>query len=168
MGISIQTVKKPSLELFREAIKYVNRNLKESAFDQIATNAPIPLRKAREWREAMLSGHQICAIALVSGKVIGVSHLSIGHGRRTHTATLAITVDKCYRRQGVATALMTSITNQAKEKGIRVIIAEPSEDNIAAIDLLKRFGFKEEGRVRNGFRRDNGSLKDLISLQLSL
>jgi RimJ/RimL family protein N-acetyltransferase len=168
MRISIQTIKKPSVELFRDAIKYVNRNLKEGAFDQIATNAPIPLREARKWREAMLSGHQVCAIALVSGKVIGVSHLNIGHGRRAHTATLAITVDKYYRRQGVATALMTSITNQAKEKGIRVIIAEPSEVNVAAINLLKRFGFKEAGRIRNGFRRDNGSLKDLVSLQLSL
>lgn len=164
----IQIVKEPSVELFREVIRYVNRNLKGGAFNQIATNTPMPLKKAQEWRRALSSGTQICAVALKSGKVVGASHLDIWHGRRKHTATLAITVDADHRRQGIAKAVMASIIDQAREKGIRVIIAEPSEDNVPAINLLKECGFRKEGRIKKGFRNDEGEFRDLIHLQAYL
>jgi len=164
----VKIVEKPSVELFREVIMYVNKNLGKSGFHQIATDAPISLEKAQEWQDALSKGNQICAIAVKSGKVVGASHLDIWHGRRKHTARLAITVDKNHRKQGIAKAIMTSIISQAKKKRIKVIVAEPSEDNIAAISLLKKFRFREEGRIRKGFESDDGTLKDLVSLQAFL
>lgn len=164
----VQIVEKPSLELFREVIMYVNENLNESGFRQIATDTPFHLEKAEVWQKALLEGNQICAVAVKSGKVVGASHLDIWHGRRKHTARLAITVGKNHRRQGIANALMRSIIDQAKKKRIKVIIAEPSEDNVAAISLLKKFGFREGGRIKKGFKSDDGTLKDLISLQAFL
>lgn len=53
------------------------------------------------------------------------------------------------RRQGVASALLETLFDFAKEKGLSFISLEVRESNISAISLYEKFGFKTEGKRKN-------------------
>lgn len=53
------------------------------------------------------------------------------------------------RRQGVASALLETLFDFAKEKRLSFISLEVRESNVSAISLYKNFGFKTEGKRKN-------------------
>ena len=53
------------------------------------------------------------------------------------------------RQQGVASALLNSLFEFAKEKSLSFISLEVRESNNAAISLYQKFGFKTEGKRKN-------------------
>lgn len=53
------------------------------------------------------------------------------------------------RQQGVASALLNSLFEFAKEKSLSFISLEVRESNNAAISLYNKFGFKTEGKRKN-------------------
>ncbi len=54
-----------------------------------------------------------------------------------------------YRKNGVATALLSHLENFAKEKSLSFISLEVRESNLAAISLYNKFGFAVEGKRKN-------------------
>ena len=52
-------------------------------------------------------------------------------------------VDRSQRRIGIADLLMTSMLNNAKEKGLNTVFLEVRSSNEAAIALYKKHGFSE-------------------------
>ena len=73
-------------------------------------------------------------------------------GDQAHVATLAVAADA--RRQGIAGALMESLTEAAIERGYDEMTLEVRESNTAAIALYERHGLKVLGR-RVGYYGDN-------------
>ena len=57
-----------------------------------------------------------------------------------------IAVFPSYRKQGIATALLTKIFELAKEKGLSFVSLEVRVSNMEAIALYEKAGFTEEGR----------------------
>ena len=53
------------------------------------------------------------------------------------------------RQQGVASALLNSLFEFAKENSLSFISLEVRESNNAAISLYQKFGFKTEGKRKN-------------------
>lgn len=53
------------------------------------------------------------------------------------------------RQQGVASLLLETLFDFAKEKGLSFISLEVRESNMSAISLYKKFGFKTEGKRKN-------------------
>jgi acyl-CoA hydrolase/GNAT superfamily N-acetyltransferase len=72
--------------------------------------------------------------------VIGVAQYAMNE--RDHTAELALVVRDDYQNQGVGTELNSYITYLAKRSGLLGFTAEVLEENLSALSLLRKMGFK--------------------------
>ncbi len=71
-----------------------------------------------------------------------------------------LVVDAEYRRQGLATALMTTAIGIASASGIRQITLEVRRDNEAANKLYEQFGFVEMN-LKSGYYEDGGAARKM-------
>jgi RimJ/RimL family protein N-acetyltransferase len=69
-----------------------------------------------------------------------------------------------WRRQGVATALVDRAVAWADERGIHKLTAQVMSHNVAALGVLQKAGFVEEGYLVNQFRRKSGGANDAVLL----
>lgn len=92
----------------------------------------------------------LCAIA--DGKIVGcLNFIASSHRRLVHRGDLGIGVLKAYWGQGVGSALMDYFMKWAGCSDIiKKIDLEVREDNLPAIALYLKYGFKIEGRVARG------------------
>ena len=84
-------------------------------------------------------------------KVVGHGGL-IFIGDQAHVATIA--VEAQFRRQGIARALMASLTRAAIDRGQKALTLEVRESNSPAIALYELHGLEVVGR-RVGYYGDN-------------
>ncbi len=106
------------------------------------------------WSEKMLSDDiknpNTCYCAAVDeGKVIGYAGMwvSVYDGQITNVA-----VTKEYRRQNVATALVSTLCDLCVKKGLECITLEVRKANLAAISLYKKLGFETVGVRKNYYK----------------
>jgi ribosomal-protein-alanine N-acetyltransferase len=64
-----------------------------------------------------------------------------------------VVVDAAIRQQGIGTALVTALANEARAAGVRSIVLEVRESNLPAVQLYEKFGFSVVGR-RGGYYSD--------------
>ena len=88
--------------------------------------------------------------------------------RMSHRGELGISVLKKYWNCGIGTRLLNSILDFAKNTAKSEIVSlEVRSDNIAAIHIYEKFGFKKIGTFK-GFFKINGELIDYDILELCL
>jgi RimJ/RimL family protein N-acetyltransferase len=95
-------------------------------------------------------------VAIVDGKIIGsLSFISSPRKRLMHRGDMGIAVLKDYWGIGVGTCLMDYFLKWAYSNGItKKIDLQVREDNIRAINLYLKYGFKIEGRISRGMYVD--------------
>jgi ribosomal-protein-alanine N-acetyltransferase len=79
-----------------------------------------------------------------------------------HLLNLATRTDR--QRQGVGRALMGAVIGYARENGVRHVLLEVRQSNLAAIELYRSLGFCDT-RTRPGYYQDG---EDGIEMTLSL
>jgi len=127
--------------------------------DQISFSLPWPERSFRyELTENQASR---CWVMEVDGRVVGmvVGWMLVDE---MHIATIATHPD--YRRQGVASKLLSHILLQSIDEGARTSFLEVRESNFAAQEIYRKFGYEKTGRRRR-YYRDND--EDAILMQLN-
>lgn len=128
--------------------------------DGIATEGPVDVESRLDSWD--LDG-TIAAVA--DGKVIGSLHIwETRHG----FGELGMSVDKEWRGRGVGSALMEAAIARAREHGLHKLSLEVFAHNDAGIALYRKFGFVEEGRRVQQYRRQSGELWDSIVMGLLL
>ncbi|HVP93266.1 MAG TPA: ribosomal protein S18-alanine N-acetyltransferase [Acidobacteriota bacterium] len=89
----------------------------------------------------------------IVGFIIGMLYFErnslVGH-------ILTIDVSVSYRRKGVAEKLMREIEKIFKEKGATACRLEVREDNVAALNLYKKLGYKKIARLKNYYGNVHG------------
>lgn len=81
--------------------------------------------------------------------VVGLAQYSINE--KDHTAELALVVRDDYQHQGIGKELHSYMTYLAKRQGLLGFTAEVLEDNLPALNLIKKMGFKtvrKDGEVQ--------------------
>lgn len=73
-------------------------------------------------------------------EVVGYSLGIIEHNIRGHLISIAI--DERFRRRGLGEALMREFENKLKTRNISEAVLEVSVNNVAAISLYKKLGYK--------------------------
>ena len=68
--------------------------------------------------------------------------------------TLATDINK--RRRGIGTLLLTKLINLAKKDKVLRIILEVSENNIAAVSMYEKLGFKKISKRKNYYNNSEG------------
>jgi RimJ/RimL family protein N-acetyltransferase len=119
------------------------------------------LERAERLRALIDSGVNVHFIAEVGSEVVG--ELALARGE-PGPASLGMGVVEEWRRRGIATALLSTAIDWAKANGLHKLTVDVFPHNEVAIDLLRKFGFAEEGRLRRHYRRADGDAWDIIVL----
>ena len=87
----------------------------------------------------------IMLIAKENGKIVGDASLSRLPRRMKHRGDLCVSVlKKCWNR-GIGSQLLNEIIKFAKENSFEIIDLQVRSDNLSAIHLYEKFGFKKVG-----------------------
>ena len=108
--------------------------------------------------------NQYWYVAEENGKVIGLGIL-MNHGnlRKKHVGVITLMVNSDYQNKGVGSLLMYKLINLSESLNIIRLELCVFRDNYKAINLYKKFGFKEEGiKVKSALK--NGEYIDEIMM----
>ncbi|WP_221372922.1 GNAT family N-acetyltransferase [Clostridium perfringens] len=108
--------------------------------------------------------NQYWYVAEKNGKVIGLGIL-MNHGnlRKKHVGVITLMVNSDYQNKGVGSLLMDKLINLSESLNIIRLELCVFRDNYKAINLYKKFGFKEEGiKVKSALK--NGEYIDEIMM----
>jgi ribosomal-protein-alanine N-acetyltransferase len=101
-------------------------------------------------------------VVRAEGKVVG--YLCLWEiGREIHITNIA--VDPDWRRRGIARTLIGDMLEGARQRGITQVFLEVRPNNVEALGLYERFGFRVIGR-RKGYYVDTG--EDALVMEASL
>lgn len=108
--------------------------------------------------------NQYWYVAEENGKVIGLGIL-MNHGnlRRKHVVVITLMVNSDYQNKGIGSLLMDKLINLSESLNIIRLELCVFRDNYKAINLYKKFGFKEEGiKIKSALK--NGEYVDEIMM----
>ena len=80
---------------------------------------------------------------------------------------LQISVASAYRRQGIATCLLTWCKDKANLLGCERIVLEVRESNHSAIALYQKNGFKFDAIRKNYYRNEKGKGENAVLMSLT-
>jgi ribosomal protein S18 acetylase RimI-like enzyme len=129
----------------------------------------------RTWtaREALaywfLPSHQV-RVAVTDGDIVGTYYLMANQlGGGDHVANCGYVTDASASGGGVATAMCLDSMKVARTRGFQAMQFNfVLESNVRAIALWERLGFKEIGRIPDGFRHPSNGLIDALVMWRSL
>jgi RimJ/RimL family protein N-acetyltransferase len=100
-------------------------------------------------------------VAELDGVVVGELGLAL---QDPGPASLGLSVTPSKRRLGIAAALLAEAARWAEEHDVHKLAADVFPENEAALTLLRKHGFREEGRLRGHYRREHGEPRDAVVL----
>jgi ribosomal-protein-alanine acetyltransferase len=101
--------------------------------------------------------NSIGLIAKVNGEVAGFIIGRIDSERKSLIGhILTIDVASAYRRRRIAQRLLQEIEKIFKEKGARICRLEVREDNVAALNLYKKLGYKKVDKLERYYKNAHG------------
>ncbi|MDU1016038.1 MAG: GNAT family N-acetyltransferase [Clostridium perfringens] len=113
--------------------------------------------------------NQYWYVAEEDGKVLGLGIL-MNHGnlRKKHVGLITLMVNSDYQNKGIGSLLMDKLINLSESLNIIRLELCVFRDNYKAINLYKKFGFKEEGiKIKSALK--NGEYADeIIMARISL
>ena len=142
-------VRTPRWEDLDDLMDFINSLVREEA--PILREKEVSRIEEAEWLAKHLVSLEkdeiIHFVAEIGGKVVASAEITKRRGHQKHVGVLGIAVKSGYRRLGIATKLIEALLKEAKKQGLKVIILDVYEKNLPALNLYKRMGFKEVGRI---------------------
>ena len=128
--------------------------------DGIATEPPVDVEaRAASWT---IDG---TIVAVAGAEVIGSL---VVEPSRHGFGEIGMAVAREWGGRGVGSALLAAAIEWARDRGLHKLSLGVFAHNTAAIELYRKFGFVEEGRLIKQYRRENGELWDAIEMGLLL
>ncbi len=107
-------------------------------------------------RRVIQSTHEHLIVAVLDGEIIGTIGIRNRNLRRVeHRVALGMSVLKKFNNLGLGTMMLNRIIEDAKGARKLKMELEVRADNLSAIHLYEKFGFKLEGTITNGFYVNN-------------
>jgi len=142
-------VRTPRWEDLDDLMDFINSLVREEAL--ILREKEVSRIEEAEWlAERLVSLEKdeiIYFVTEVDGKVVASAEITKRRGHQKHVGVLGVAVKSGHRRLGIATKLIEALLEEAKKQGLKVIILDVYEKNLPALNLYKRIGFKEVGRI---------------------
>ena len=129
---------------------------------------PFSIEAERSFIQSRLdSNTDVLYLVKHNGIIIGNGSINSLSGRMSHRAELGISVRRDYWGKGVGSELMDVLIMFAREAGFEVLSLDVRSDNVRAIHLYEKFGFKKISTYP-GFMKINDQLIDCDMMYLSL
>ena len=146
----------------REWIRHVGEVAAEGRFIR-TERATWTVREIRKrWRRSW-TVQKADIVAVVEDRVIG--SLSIGREANPvtrHVASLGMSVDADWRGKGLGSALMAEAFRWARWAGVEKLALTVYPHNQRALNLYKKFGFEEEGRLTGHSKKSHGYDDEIV------
>lgn len=115
-------------------------------------------------KEELESDNSKYIIALNYDEIVGFAGIKI---MLDEADIMNIVTKKNYRNKGVGSLLLENLINISKDLNLNTITLEVNEENIPAIHLYEKFGFKNLGIRKNYYKDKNGIImtKNLNTLK---
>jgi ribosomal-protein-alanine acetyltransferase len=95
--------------------------------------------------------------ARIDGEIAGFAIARIDVGRSLPFGhILTIDVSPSHRRKGIAKQLLQKIEALLEEKGVKECRLEVREDNVSAINLYQKLGYKKVGKLEKYYQDAHG------------
>ena len=109
--------------------------------------------ETRKWLEKPADGH-VGIVAVLEGRIVGCAGMTPSKGRRSHAASIGISVQDDLHGRGIGSALLAALIDAADNwLNLRRLELTVYVDNEPAIRLYQKFGFAIEGtRKADAFR----------------
>ena len=150
-------------EYYDENLQLLNSVIRESHF--LARKNEISDEESMQFIDTYFEHpNTIYLIALYKQILIGhISSLPRLEDRLSHIVNIGYIVHSNFRKNGVASMLMENLIIETKQKkNIKIMVAEVAADNIASINLLKKYSFNEFGRLFNGLMKKDEYFVDFL------
>ena len=133
-----------------------------------AEGVPLDLETEQDYlRSQCESTDNVQYLAKVDGEIIGTASLTRKHKRMRHRGELGICVKRAWWGSGAAPALMDALLAFARENGFEQLNLEVRSDNLRAIRLYEKYGFRKLC-VFPGFFKIDGKYIDFDLMNLEL
>ena len=143
---NIVPITEAHIEGFWSAVDSVSRERKYLAF----LEGP-PINTTKDFVLNNINGNWPQVVAMSDGELIGWCDITaLDRPVFAHIGSLGMGVLAPYRGQGVGKALISAALQKARARGLARIELTVRENNKAAIELYKKFGFVAEGIHKNG------------------
>lgn len=112
----------------------------------------------------------VFVVAIVDGEVAGNCGVtSMGYKRKVyHRAGFGIALCKKYWNLGIGNALMKKSIELAREIGYEQIELEVVTENVNAVNLYQKYGYKIYGERPNALKKDDGTYYNEYQMILNL
>lgn len=161
--IKIRPVKESDLESLTDAINSVCH---EKWY--VATVEGFSLEQSRGFLQRVLENSWPQLVAVDGDHIVGWCDITPNTKTGfTHVGRLGMGVRREHRGKGLGQRLLTACLSLAREMGLEKVELEVYSDNIAAIRLYERHGFKPEG-VKKHARKFEGKYQDIQLMALLL
>ena len=160
----------------RFELREITRDDVDSVVDIISKHQPVDGAQARAYYDGYFGGRERSAsdrersyvvVDIPSANVIGVG----GYAPDKYDWSIVLWLSWLYvaeriRRHGVGSRLLVKIVDDARRLGANKLYLDTSSDPsyAAAVAMYERFGFREEGRLKNYY----GAHEDMIIMGMGL
>lgn len=167
----VVTIREATLEDAEDIINYIDQVASESHYLTFGQGElKIKVDQERQFIEnCKKSDNSLMIVAEVNGKIIGNLSFSGGKNSRIyHMGEFGVTVLKEFWKLGIGRKLIEYMIEWASNgKQIRKINLKVREDNLHAIRLYEKMGFKKEG-VTTRFFYHNGVFYSAVLMGLEI
>jgi ribosomal-protein-alanine N-acetyltransferase len=116
--------------------------------------------------EQLLAERNVLAHSLRAGRTLAgfiMSRLAADEAE-----ILSVAIDETWRGRGLSRSLLLTHLGHLAGRGIRAVFLEVEENNVPAVRLYQRAGFRTVGRREQYYRGRNGQLLNALVMQRDL
>lgn len=123
-----------------------------------------PLEKVSTFQADLIAKNGPVYYAINSQKVVGWCDIfPEKNPRQCHRGSLGMGLLPEFRGQGLGSKLLDAVIKHAKNFGLEKVELNVYTTNLPAIALYRKFGFKEEGLIKN-YRKLDGQYFDCLAM----
>jgi RimJ/RimL family protein N-acetyltransferase len=159
----------PRLEDLDDLLEFINSLVDERA--DIARCEKVSREEEKEWLSKALEQLEreeiFYMVAEVENKVIANSEIrSHKGGYDSHVGFVGIAIKDGFRGIGIGTEMMSTLIEQAKKIGLKVLVLMAFASNKRAIHVYRKVGFVKTGRIPKRFLRDGRFIDETIMTKI--
>lgn len=110
-------------------------------------------------------GEIFCVAAEVDGRLVANSEIIRGTGYSRHVGIIGIAIKRGFRGIGIGTEMMKTLEEYARKMGLKVLMLSVFANNTSAINLYKKMGFVETGRIPKRFFKGGVYIDEIIMIK---
>lgn len=160
-------IRYPKWEDLDAATALANKLVKEEAYLMLSEKQT--RKDEAEWlSESFLQieqGKKIQFFVDVNGHYAGNCEIRVRDKRQSHVGEIGIALGKDYRDEGIGAELLTTLIDEGKKAGLKLLILHCFETNDRALHLYEKLGFTRSGLVP-GMYAYNGGFVGEVTLYL--